>query len=87
MRESVARRHAVVAARRTQIGEARAAVRQQLADSQRHRQEISFALGRLRRHLLVFRGEVRNKLREIGAAVINRRTEKKVSNSNASSSA
>jgi hypothetical protein len=86
MRASAVRRQAIVAARRMQIGHARAAVRHQLADSQRHRQEISFALVRLRRRLLVFRGEVRNKLREIGAAVINRKTGRRVQNSDASPS-
>jgi hypothetical protein len=83
MRPSAARRHAVVAARRMQIGRARSAVRHQLADSQRRRQEISFALILLRRRLLVFRTEVRNRLREI----ITRRTGKKVPITDAAPSA
>jgi len=87
MPASAARRQAIVAARRMQIGHARAAVRDHLADSQRHRQEISFALVRLRRRLLVFRGEVRSRLREIGAAVITRKTGKKGSITNAAPSA
>jgi len=87
MPTSAARRQAIVAARRMQIGHARAAVRDQLAGSQRHRQEISFALVRLRRRLLVFRGEVRNRLREIGAAVITKKTGKKVPITNAAPSA
>ena len=87
MRASAARRQAIVAARRLQIGHARAAVRDQRADRPRHRQEISFALVRLRRRLLVFRGEVRNRLREIGAAVITRKTGKKDPNTNAAPSA
>jgi hypothetical protein len=84
---SAAHRQAIVAARRTQIGHARAAVRHQLADSQRHRQQISFALVRLRRRLLVFRSEVRNRLQQIGIAASTRRTGKKVGIANAPPSA
>jgi hypothetical protein len=87
MRPSAARRQAIVAARRTQIGNARVAVRHQLADSQRHREEISFALVRLRRGLLVFRSEVRHRLRQIAEAAALRRTGKKGSNANAAPSA
>jgi hypothetical protein len=87
MRPSAARRQKVVAARRMQIGHARAALRDQLADSQRHRQQISFALVRLRRRLLVFRSEVRNRLREMAAAADIRRTGKKVTITNAAASA
>jgi hypothetical protein len=87
VRPAAARRQAIVAARRTEIGNARAAVRHQLADSQRHRQDISFSLVRLRRRLLVFRGEVRHRLREIAAAAAIRRTGKKASITNAAPSA
>ena len=73
MRASAARRRAIVAARRTQIGRARAAVRAQLADSFRHRQDISSALVRLRLGLREFRGEVRNRLREIASVAAHRR--------------
>ena len=87
MRASAARRQAIVAARRMQIGEKRSAVQHQLADSQRHRQEISFALVRLRRRLLVFRSEVRSRLQQIGAAAAIRRTSKKGPVTNVASSA
>jgi hypothetical protein len=42
-------------------------VRAQLARSLRQRQEISFALVRLRHGLLEFRSEVRSRLRQIGS--------------------
>jgi hypothetical protein len=77
MRASTARRIAIVAARRMQIGQTRAAVRAQLASSLRQRQEISFALVRLRRGLLEFRSEVRSRLRQIGSDAARRRSGQK----------
>jgi hypothetical protein len=74
---SAARRLAIVAARRTQIGQARAAVRALLATSQRQRQDISSARARLRRGLLEFRSEVRTRLREIGDEAARRRAAEK----------
>ena len=77
LRASAARRVEIVAARRMQIGQKRAAVRAQLASSLRQRQEISFALVRLRRGLLEFRSEVRTRLRQIGSDAVRRRSEQK----------
>ena len=77
LRAATARRVAIVAARRVEIGQKRAAVRAQLATSLRQRQEISFALVRLRRGLLEFRSEVRSRLREIGSDATRRRSEQK----------
>ena len=74
-RAAAARRVAIVAARRVEIGRKRAAVRAQLATSLRHRQEISFALVRLRRGLLEFRSEVRGRLRQIASDAIRRSSE------------
>jgi hypothetical protein len=69
-----------------QIGQKRAAVRAQLASSLRQRQEISFALVRLRRGLLEFRSEVRSRLRQIGSDAARRRSEQKAPTTNAVSS-
>ena len=85
LRAATARRAALVAARRMQIGQKRAAVRAQLASSLRQRQEISFALVRLRRGLLEFRSEVRSRLRQIGSDAARRRRAEGV-NANAVSS-
>jgi hypothetical protein len=70
VRASAARRQATVTARRKQV----AAVRHQLVNSLRHRQEIAVALVRLRRSLVEFRGEVRSRLRDLAADVVDRRT-------------
>jgi hypothetical protein len=83
MRASTAHRVAIVVARRMQIGQARAAVRAQLAGSLRQRKEISFALVRLRRGLLEFRSEVRSTLRQIGLQAARKRSGQKVPTSNA----
>lgn len=82
-RAFAAHRRAIVTARRTQIGRARAAVRAQLADSFRHRQDISSALVRLRLGLRDFRGEVRTRLREIASAAAHRRGGQKGQDSDA----
>jgi hypothetical protein len=73
----------MVAARRMQIGQKRAAVRAQLATSLRQRQEISFALVRLRRGLLEFRSEVRSRLRQIASDAARKRSEQKALTANA----
>jgi hypothetical protein len=62
------------AARRTQLGQIRAKVRAQLADSQLRRREVSRALGALRRGLVEFRSGLRTELREIGAAAARKKT-------------
>jgi hypothetical protein len=56
------------ASRRAQLGEIRAKVRAQLADSQHRRRAVSQALGALRRGLVEFRSGLRTELRQIGAA-------------------
>jgi hypothetical protein len=52
----------------------RAAVRTQLAHNQRRRQELSQALGTLRRDLRDFRCQVRTRLRQISHEAAKRRT-------------
>jgi hypothetical protein len=74
---STVRRVAMVATRRIQAGKTRAAVRAQLASSQRQRQEISFALVRLRHGLLEFRSEVRSRLRQISSDAARKRSGQK----------
>jgi hypothetical protein len=86
LRASTACRVAIAAARRLQIGQKRAAVRAQLASSLRQRQEISFALVRLRRGLLEFRSEVRSRLRAIGSDAAARRRRAEGVDANAVSS-
>ncbi len=83
VRACAARRLAIVAARRVAIGQARAAVRAQLTTSLRQRQEVSFALVRLRRSLHEFRSEVRGRLREIGLEAAARRAGQKGPTTNA----
>ena len=77
LRASTVRRAAMVATRRIQVGQARAAVRAQLATSLRQRQEISFALVRLRRGLFEFRSEVRSRLRQMGSDAARKRSGQK----------
>ena len=62
------------AARRTQLGQIRAKVRAQLADSQHRRREVSQALGALRRGLVKFRSGLRTELREAGAVAARKKT-------------
>ena len=62
------------AARRTQLGQIRAKVRAQLADSQQRRRAVSQALGALRRGLVEFRSGLRTELRDIGAAAAKKKT-------------
>jgi hypothetical protein len=66
-------RQAVAAARRMQIGHVRAAVRSQLADSQRRRQELSQALATLRKGLVDFRTQLRSRLREMSHELAHRK--------------
>ena len=66
-------RQAVAAARRMQIGHVRAAVRTQLADSHRRRQELSQALVSLRQGLVEFRTRLRTRLREMSHELANRK--------------
>jgi hypothetical protein len=61
------------AARRTQLGQIRAKVRAQLADSQLRRREVSQALAALRRGLVEFRSGLRTELRD-GAAAARKKT-------------
>jgi hypothetical protein len=59
-------RHAIAAARRTHMGEVRAAVRTQIVESYRRRQEISQALVELRRGVTEFRTQLRTRLPPTG---------------------
>jgi hypothetical protein len=61
-------------ARRSQASRVRSAVRTQLAQSQRRRQELSHALWSLRRDLREFRSQVRMRLREMSHEAATRRT-------------
>ena len=74
---STVRRVARMATRRVEAGKTRAAVRAQLASSLRQRQEISFALVRLRHGLLEFRSEVRSRLRQTGSDAARKRSGQK----------
>ena len=59
--------------RSTQAAHVRATVRRQLAHSQRRRQELSHALGALRRDLREMRTQVRTRLREMSYHATSRR--------------
>lgn len=66
------------AARRMHVRQVRAAVRTQLAESQRHRrEELSQALGVLHQQLQRIRSDTRTRLREIGLDAAARRTARK----------
>ncbi len=66
-------RQSLAAARRARIALVRAAVRSQLADSQRRRQEVSQAIVALRRGLIEFRTQLRSRLRNISHELANRK--------------
>jgi hypothetical protein len=61
-------------AHRAHVEGMRNAVRTQLAQSHRRRQELSDALVTLRRNLRGFRSQVRSRLREISLEIASRRT-------------
>jgi hypothetical protein len=62
LKVAAAGREAIASARRAHIGEVRAAVRTQIVESYRRRQELSDALTRLRRGLTEFRSQLRRRL-------------------------
>lgn len=66
LKVAAAGREAIATARRAHIGEVRAAVRTQIVESYRRRQELADALNRLRRGLTEFRSQLRTRLRKAG---------------------
>lgn len=68
LKVAAAGREAIATARRAHIGEVRAAVRTQIVESYRRRQELADALNRLRRGVTEFRSQLRTRLRKGSSA-------------------